>query len=239
MENSIINTKEENTNLVEIVKTNILKGVKKFIVTYYGGRKEEKRLFVSDNTICEFKKNSRKYGYPILIDYIESILPKVRNEKDEICLARKNINKIIKTLSQSGLWQPMLECAKHFQDLSDDTLLSMKEFDNYNNIMVELREKGVKWWGFDCFLNLFGNGCIKAINYHKYEKEYIINKIKECINDKSKYTHHWNKKYDNSIELCFNDEYYRAWYSEEYKGCCNGYYYFMLNETHAIFSEKD
>ena len=85
---------------------------------------------------------------------------------------------------------------------------------------------------------------IEILTYHeygkdKYEKEHIINQIKQCITNKSKYTYHWNKKYDNSIELSFNDEYYRAWYSEEYKGYCNGYYYFMLNETHAIFGEKD
>lgn len=239
METLKINTKELNTILVDCVKKSLQKGIKKFIITYYGGKQEEKRLFVSGDIICEFKRNSRKFGYPIIMDYVESIIPKIRTEKNEIETARKNLAKIVKLLSQSGLWQPMLSCAKHFQDLSDDTLLSMKEFDNYNNIMVELREKGIKWWGYDCFLNMFGNGCIKAINYHKYEKEHIINQIKQCITNKSKYTYHWNKKYDNSIELSFNDEYYRAWYSEEYKGYCNGYYYFMLNETHAIFGEKD
>jgi hypothetical protein len=52
--------------------------------------------------------------------------------------------------------------------------------------------------------------------------------------------HRDGKRRDRSIEtkLC-EDGIFRAWFSSEYRGCCNGDYYLVISPTQAIYYERD
>ena len=217
----------------ELVKGN---NSKKFIITDINGNKTTKRLFISvrDN-ICEFAPRSRTKGYILNIDNIIDINMCVSNKTD-IDYFRRNLSNVIKYLSNSGLWQPMLQGAKYLSSLSDDEIKTLKDYQIYNNYN---KENNIRFWNYDCFLSLFSKGAIKTINLHKYQKEDILRDIRHAITHKINYKHQWQKGYDNSIELSFNNDIAYGWYSEEYRGCGNGHYYFLLDDVHALFCEDD
>lgn len=222
----------------EFINENYYKCNGKFIVTYKNGTKENKRLFVSSSdNVCEFYPRSQTKGSVILTDNILSIKPKCNNSS-EISCCRNNLRLVVKYLTASGLWEPMLNGAKLLQTLSDDVLLSMKDWDGYHNKAKELFTDDVKWFGSECFHNLFSKK-IKTMNFMSYDREYQRRRLKESIGKKEKLTYRWRKNYDNHYEVNFFEDYARGWYSEEYKGCGNGHYYFMLDESHALFGEDD
>ena len=224
--------------LKDFINENYDKCNGKFVVTYTTGIKENKRLFVSSNNyICEFLPRSQSKGRIISTDNIESIKIKCNNSS-EISCCRNNLRLVVKYLTASGLWKPMLNGAKLLQTLSDDVLLSMKEFDTYHKLAKELFNEETQWFGSECFHNLFSKK-IKTMNFMSYDRDYQKRRLRESIEKKEKRTYRWRKGYDNSYEVNFFEDYARGWYSEEYKGTGNGWYYFLLDETHALFSEKD
>lgn len=161
------------------------------------------------------------------------------NNIKDIKICRRNLQNVVKYLSNSGLWHPMLKGANYLLSLSDDVLLSMRTWDGYHKVMTsDLEEKGIAWFGMDCFDSLFIKR-IKTANFHSNNKDYIKQKIEESIKNKAPYFYSWRKQYDNSIEVRFGDDYIRGWYSEEYKNCGNGHYYFLLDECHVLYSEDD
>ena len=207
---------------------------KTFVVTYHDGRKENKRLFIStDDYICEFHKHSTKRGSEIYCHEISNVVLK-NKQKNNIDICRNNLQKVVKYLSASGLWQPHLECAKLFLSMTDEDLLSYKDYDKYNTLL----QNGNRWFGFDCFLNLFGN-CIKCANFESYERDYLKTRLASAISGKENISYRWRKSYDNSIEIRFDDDCAKGWYSEEYKGMGNGHYYFLLDNCHVLFGEND
>lgn len=206
----------------------------KFKITLNNGYKTAKRLFISScGNICEFKGKSRTRGY---IMNTTNVISLEMIEKGGVALCRRNLENVVKYLSSSGLWQPMLKGAKLLLSLDNDTLSNL----DYNKFFTDLGERGIKWFGIDCFYNLFEKP-IKTMNFHSWERTREQQIIRECISEKKRYFKKWVKGYDNSCEMRFDDTdgVHRAWYSEEYKGCANGHYYFMLDDKHAIFGEDD
>jgi hypothetical protein len=104
--------------------------------------------------------------------------------------------------------------------------------------MKELHDKGIKWFGSDSFSNLFHKP-IKTMNFDKYDREFQKKLLAENIANKVNMSHRWVNGYDNSYEVRFDSDYPRGWYSEEFRGCGNGHYYFLLDNCHAIFGEDD
>ena len=222
---------------LEIVKAN---DKQTFTITWSNGTKTKNRLFVSSNgMLCEFKKGCHRWGYPISpynIVSIECIAKKVVTPVDHF---RRNVKNIIKYLSASGLWSPMLETAKMFLTLTDEELLAAKtDWDSYSNLMKG-KLKGYSWFGVDCYFYLFTDRAIKTVNYDRWSREYDTKVVADHIANKERYSTRWRKGYDNSLELRFDTDYNRGWYSEEYKDCGNGHYYFLLDEKHVLFGEND
>ena len=213
---------------------------KKFEITYCNGAKETKRLFVSTaNNICEFAPRSRTKGYVIAVGYISNIVMK-EPAYDAVKQCRKNLKNVIKYLSASGFWSPMLKGAEYLNSLSDTELSAMQDWDMYHKIFNEdMTLKGIRWWGYDCFTSLFGTKSIKTMRLEKYNRDYTKRRIAESMTTKTNCSDRWTNGYDNSYEIRFDEDVIRAWYSEEYKGCANGHYYYLLDETHAIFGEHD
>lgn len=213
---------------------------KTFILYWKNGCTSKGRLFVSKcGHVCIFRKRSRKWG-DILCGVGDAIV-KVEvqgTHYDPIKTFKKNVSTIIKYLSASGLWSPMLETAKQFLTLTDKEILAAKkDWDSYRALM-DGRLKGYNWFGCDSYCTLFDDRCIKTVNYDRWTREYDRRLVANAIAEKKRYHSKWRKGYDNSLEI--NCEVYpRGWYSEEYKDCANGHYYYLLDEAHILFGEND
>ena len=209
-----------------------------FNIVYENGKTETKKLFVSDyGNVCEFKKRSSRSGYRIPILNIASIEVKPKTPPIKVC--RNNLRLVINYLSKSGLWGNMLMGAKFLSMMSDEELLTMRDWDCYHRVMTnELANKGIAWFGFDCFDSLF-NTRIKTIRFMSYDRDYQKRRLKESIDNKENLTYRWRNGYDNHYEICFSEDYSSGWYSEEYKNCRNGHYYYLLDECHVLFGEDD
>ena len=48
-----------------------------------------------------------------------------------------------------------------------------------------------------------------------------------------------NEQIREILEIINDNDVYRGFYSEEFKGCGNGHYYLLFDATHAIFYEDD
>lgn len=212
----------------------------KFNIVYKNGEKVTKRLFVSDcGYICEFKKYSSRSGYRTDVLNIASIKLKPKTHPIKVC--RNNLRLVIKYLSKSGFWSNMLNGAKYLISLSDEELNSMRDWDTYHKVMNnELREKGIAWFSMDCFNDLF-NKKVKTMRFENdYWKSFHQRQILNVIENKEDYTpSRWTKGYDCHLEVRFGQDMVRAWYSEEFRHCANGHYYYLLDECHVLFGEDD
>lgn len=191
------------------------------------------RLFYHDDsdTICYYKKGSRKYGYP-LRDYTNITLHQ-QKKTDEVKQARRFIKKFLALTEESGLWDDMRERMIAINNLDDETL---KRFlDDEWTVAAEI---GMKRSGVDCLAYTIKKG-FKKINYDKYDT-WVEEQFAKCIKEKNEFRMAWRKGYDNSVDCKLGEDgIMRAWYSEEFKGCGNGHYYLAVNSTHAIFCEND
>ena len=225
----------EYQEIYDVVKQN---SGKKFIITYAMG-KVEKRLFISTaGDICEFIHRSRTRGRVISVYGICAIVPKLSTDVTGVNKCRNNLKNVVKYLTASGFWSPMLNGAKYFLSLTDDELLSLCNWDRYHKTMDIVRENGGSWFGYDCFACLFSKS-IKTMNFHKCDREFQKKLIADNIANKKNCSYRWTNGYDNSYEVRFDNDVNRAWYSEEYRGCANGHYYYLLDNCHAIFGEHD
>lgn len=224
----------------EEIKTLVANNPRKtFTIFWKGGLTSTGRLFISRyGDVCIFRKRSRKWGDILcgIDNTIERIEVKGK-QYDDIATFKRNVRAVIKYLSASGLWSPMLETAKVFLTLTDEQIRLGRTFGGYEELMKNIIKDG-HWYGSDCYDTLFYDRCIKTVNYNRWTREMDTQKVCEAIANKTNYHTSWRKGYDNSLEVNFNG-YARGWYSEEYKDCGNGHYYFLLDEKHIIFGEND
>lgn len=219
------------------IKDNNNKGYNSFIIMI-NGEKQIKRLTIYRDTIYVFAKRSRTKGFKITnADNWESIAVKqiTKNTGERL---RNKINKVIKYLNESGLWREHKASFEKLLTFDNETLSMLfnstydeyNKFKNENNINIS----------FDCYYNLLDRR-IKTINYNKYSLGYVDFQFDRAIKNHERYIYRWHKTYDNSIECEYDEknDIMKAWYSEEYKGCLNGYYYLALDNKHALFIEKD
>ena len=175
-----------------------------------------------------------------------------------------NLNKILVFLTGSGLWKRHLEATKNLLGADQTELQALftlanenwyeknyKSFFEWNEkVCAKLTELNAGAFSIDEIINISRPSGVKAIPYEK-PKEWLvgtINKtIKQILHDKDNqskdndFLHTWGGKYDYSIHVCWDEKEQDAkgYFSEEYHGCGNGYYYIMLDAEHAMFVEKD
>lgn len=78
-------------------------------------------------------------------------------------------------------------------------------------------------------------------NISKIFDSWDMDRIKKAFENKEKiHIKQDSKKRDYSVEtkLC-EDGVFKAWFSSEFTGCCNGSYYLLLNPTMAVHCEDD
>jgi hypothetical protein len=226
-------TKEQVLDIVRNSNTNTFKAV-----VFDNGKevKKQVRIFIAaGDTPCIYLKGSHRRGtYMYCPEYI-SLAPVTK--EDYLVRVRKFMEKVVRILSKSGMWPNMKRSYELLLTLDDKALQSV--LDNYDmrNKLSELFGEEVYLY-VDSLLYSSQKG-VKAIKFDEYDHEYT-NRVKEAIQSKEDYTLRWTKKYDYTLDIrkdskgnvCGN-------YSEEYLGCGNGHYYYLIDENHAIFGEDD
>jgi hypothetical protein len=77
--------------------------------------------------------------------------------------------------------------------------------------------------------------------FPRHLRPWIKEQVGIAFDQKKVFQYHRDgKRRDRSIEtkLC-EDGIFRAWFSSEYRGCCNGDYYLVISPTQAIYYERD
>lgn len=238
-----------------------------FTVKNKDGSEVRKRLFVSMDLLCEFRRRSRKVGDPLTtlqLREIETIVPVNGDADMEARTFNRNCKKVISMLEESGFWNDILDKVKFMQDLgyaktreaydtyfdfSESNTLAYEEWqkrreENTRKISEGFFEYNENAKGESCFLSdwvesLWSPGGVKKMFFGRTNNQWVLNNIKNALAKKYKYSsaRYYDGSYDASFE--YDPERKMAWYSEEYKNCGNGYYYLALSATHALFCEKD
>ena len=70
--------------------------------------------------------------------------------------------------------------------------------------------------------------------------EYAQRELAKAIEEKRDYRYSWDCGYDCSVSTKMGDDgIYRGWFSQEFRGTGNGYYWLLISPTQAIFVERD
>lgn len=224
----------ELTNVIGIInesKTN------KFRITFNDGTVENMRLFLyCGNTICRYKHKSVRFGYPISVTDWQDIKP--INNVDINVKVKNFMCNVVKYLNESGLWPDIKESYEKILAQGDDYLTHVLSLD-WSEQRKYMNETIGTTFQLDSIVRSALKGIV-SINYPRYSKEELRNKVRNAIENNTEFHHRWRKGYDNSVDirLC-DDGKKRGWYSEEYKNCGNGHYYLAIDERRAIFCEDD
>lgn len=230
---------------------------RRYIVKYKDGKRKILKIAVHDGWIYAVGKRCRKMAYYVSpYDYAEwesmkRYMPRSKSTDELKDMLHKRVltraKKAIEMLSKSGMWDDIKGELEHFVSLSEVEQREMEvllDTDSYK--FYELTHSGQKYsWVNHHFMfeEFIKEKCWKSINLDKWDKDFYIERISQVIKEKPKnaYVHKWHKGYDNTIEIMFDgtDGVLRGWYSEEYTHCANGWYYILLDATHAILVEKD
>ena len=223
---------------------------KRYRVTMLNGKTRIVRLWLhNDGCVAIMGKGRKHYGHYLssyswddLNDWVTLKLIE-HKPSDKVRLVKKRAQDAVKYLTQSGFWKDILEGIEYF--LSDEKLI--EEFckdmaeDSYEKFYKECRKGGKYEWCpcYQVFESFYRKNCWKSIAYDKWNRKHYNADVEKAIADKKNYSRHWTNGYDNSLEITFDNDYPRGFYSEEYRGCGNGWYYLLFDATHAIFYEKD
>lgn len=220
---------------------------------YRAFREDEENVFV-------LAKGKRRYGYRMRIEKFDawfSIIP----PKDKTVEWHKRINRALKAIDQSGLWekekpflksllkmtwedkQEITRCQDevynlrwHKQDTPEAVNMIWKPLYEKYPFIGSFAEDGKFQVDFD-YISDRSTVRLKSMNFGKSNRFYK-DRIKSALENKQNYsTGRIVVNYDNSFE--YNAEKGMAWYSEEYRDCGNGHYYLALNENVAWFCEDD
>ena len=97
----------ELTSVIDIVKSNALGCNNKFKVTDKQGNTSVRRLFVCDNGIAEYKKNSKKCGYRLYGDWNDWTAVSPVKGLSDYAMFHRNTTKAAQLLANSGMWPVM------------------------------------------------------------------------------------------------------------------------------------
>lgn len=190
-----------------------------------------------------------------------------KKEKSSFDVFRHNFEKIVRYTSASGLWPGHLTAAKAFLTLPDNdqrafhALLTTPNEQRhkdwsawYEKTCKEADRLGFGKLSVDELEALCRPNGIKSIPYQHPENDtaFMANAIRTVIETKSPHSGlpieksflgiSWRSpRYDHSARVRWDNtaQEPRGWYDEEYHGCGNGYYWLLLDASHAMFCEKD
>ena len=223
---------------------------KPYRVNLIGGGSKIVRVWQTDDgRIAIMDKGRKKWGHELSSwsDHYEDWATLRLVEHDEIDYYKRFVKRAtdaLKMLNDTGLWKDIKETIEHFFELPEK-----EQRELVNDIITDSYEKFYKQtWGdgkyawvhcHQVFCTFTNKRCWKSIAWHKWERERMSAEVADCIKNGTNFRRRWENGYDNSVEIANLNGEKLAWYSEEYRGCGNGWYYLMFDATHAIFYEKD
>ena len=223
--------------------------------------KRKNRLGItSTGEVLLMRKGSHKKGeYLKYFNDIIDIIPIEKKPKSKNELWEKSINKAIKILEKSKLWDIQLNDLKialsiGYEKLQEADKIYWSKDENLDYEQNNLRNKELikaidnrlikknieenKEFVDTSILCYMSNPLkIKKMYFGKYRNEEYLKQIREAIQNKTKISINAEANYDVSFE--YEPLTQKAWYSEEFKGCGNGHYYLALSDEYALFYEDD
>ena len=228
----------------EIVKNEHAKQYRVSLIS--GGSKIVRLWLHEDGRIAIMGKGKKKWGHELSSwDGFEdwATLRLVEHKpSDKVRLVKKRAQDALKYLTQSGFWPDIKKEIEYFLENVDiEEFCKDMEKNSYKNFYCQ-REEGQKYaWcsTHQVFESFCSKTCWKSIAYDKWNRKRYNADVEKAIANKENYSRRWTNGYDNTLEITFNDDYPRGWYSCEYRGTGNGHYYLLFDATHAIFYEDD
>jgi hypothetical protein len=224
---------------------------KPYRVNLIGGGSKIVRLWqTNDGRIAIMDKGRKKWGHELNTwsDHYEDWATLRLVEHDEIDYYKRFVKRAtdaLKMLNESGLWKDIKQSIEHFFALTESEqkeLVNDIMTDSYELFYKEVyKENGKYSWvsGYQVFEAFVRKTCWKSIAWRKWERECMSAEVADCIKNGIEFSKRWENGYDNSLEISFDNDYPRGWYSCEYRGTGNGHYYLLFDATHAIFYEDD
>lgn len=204
----------------------------------------------AEDTIFVFGKRRSRYGYRLSATDFDNTFDAIL--EDKAVAWEKRVAKVIKKLEESGLWPEKLEFFKNLQKMSWADREELKAL--YITKNEDARERGYRIFkGKYPFAFFERDGCIcpdcdylyelseakmKSMYFGKYRNAEIKSQIKEAL-QKGANRLHLTARTSYDVTFDYDPESKKAWYSEEYKDCGNGHYYFALDADTALFVEDD
>ena len=234
----------------EIKKIVTHEDTKRYRVRLADGKTKVVRLWMGNWGIpCIIGKGRRHYGHELSASYDKyndwvSLALVERKERDVYSTFMKRAKDAVKMLTESGLWKDIKENIEYFLSLSEEKrreLVSDIMEDSYEKFYLEVREGGKYNWVVchQIYKSFAYKRCWKSIAWNRWERQRMTESVQTAITNKEEFRKRWVNGYDNTLELSFEGNYPRGWYSEEYRGTLNGHYYLLFDATHAIFYEDD
>lgn len=209
-------------------------------------REEGKKVFV-------FMKRSKKYGKRMdETSFLSSYTLCERRPVDENAKWHRHIIRAKSALKISGLWPELLD---YLQDLEKMTWNDKKSIDElyWKNRDYE-SEEWQKWFHKYPFMEGIAedgthfpnteyfweksNVILEPMYFGKYRNLSVKKEIQNALERKTPFDRRYEaESYDRSF--IYRPEKNKAWYSKEYRGCGNGYYYLAIDGNTAWFLEKD
>ena len=229
----------EYKEISNIVTENV---AKPFLVTFNDGTKKKIKMWYDVRGVCIMNRKSRRMGHLLNVtdDYDKwvNIVPFTNQEVDIHKRVVRRAKRVEKMLDESGLWaniKKMLHTFLYERNEEEQKAIIDISLDYKRNF--DLKDAMLDRMIFE---SLASDKCFKTISWFDYEKEDFEKLLEQRIKDKEDFQYSWHKGYDNRLSVEKNKNgMLLGYYSEEYTGCANGYYYLLLDAKHALFYEKD
>lgn len=235
----------ENTAVVEIIKQH--RGVSKFKIQEPTGS-TIKRLFVSGDSVAEFRKGSSRRGYQVNVAAWISITPAEGSLKEQW---ERSWKRVEKNLAASGLNPDVLADVRLALAIGYDKIQEARNSKWDQSLSYDENQRrevehivavdprlGKDKVGFNSTIlwHMAAPAKVKAVYFgdnHEAKKRAVEQGIREGKDVKE----YGRASYD--VSFYFEAGSKRATYSEEYRNCGNGHYYLAISPSQAVFWEDD
>jgi hypothetical protein len=194
------------------------------ILTYEGGRTATVRLAISRNGgIMELAPRSRNHG--VLLDTWKLVSVTLAGQKPPKSGGQEYVNDLINRRNylrkhgSPGVWP---ELVREFENMDQGAMGKLVAAESHYDAWGLARELGLPQ------IETHKTKTLASCKVPKNYQSYITAAMASFL------------PFNYSVEgkVC-GDGQYRAWLSEEFKGCGNGHYWLLISPTHAIFAEDD
>ena len=215
----------------------------------------------SEEVGFQYAKGKSRRGYRLGKDYMLKRYQLVI--KDENAAWHKRINRVLKAIGKTGLWTNLVPYFENLQKMDYEDVQSIRKI-AYSRLNRHAR-KGLPETDNEDFKKDYGefftaypfiftqdttgmyyldNNYVSELadvkiksTYFGYFNKETKERIARAIAGNEKLRERARVGYDVTYE--FDPAKKKAWYSEEYRDCGNGHYYYAFDENLAVFCEDD